>query len=109
MKKFTLLELLIVISIIALMISILLPSLTKAKKASELAVCSSNMKQISFVLKMFLKGNNQFFPIGIRNNRPYDDLISEYDGRNLTASEISIKEFENTSENRLRHQVYTCP
>ena len=46
MKKFTLIELLVVIAIIGILVSILLPSLSKARYFSKLAVCKSNLSQI---------------------------------------------------------------
>ena len=108
-KKFTLLELLVVLAVVGILVSILLPSLSSARKKAELAVCASNMKQVTVAMNLFLKNNNLFFPIGIRNNWPYEDSLSKYDGRDLTQDEIDAKRFDNTEENRRRHSIYNCP
>lgn len=61
-KKFTLLEALIVIAIIALLITILLPSLTKAREKGRQAVCLSNFKQMNMATFGFTKENKQKLP-----------------------------------------------
>ena len=60
--KFTLLELLVVVAVIAILLSILLPSLLKARLAALDAVCMSNQKQITFAYNGYAVQNNRFYP-----------------------------------------------
>ena len=45
-KKFTLIELLVVVGILGILVSLLLPSLSKAREKGKAAVCMSNMRQV---------------------------------------------------------------
>jgi prepilin-type N-terminal cleavage/methylation domain-containing protein/prepilin-type processing-associated H-X9-DG protein len=60
-KTFTLLELLIVIAIIGLLMTLLLPSLSKARESAKLAVCMSNQRQLSRVLISGISENSGHF------------------------------------------------
>ena len=61
-QGFTLIELLVVVAIIALLISILLPSLARARETAKRAVCASNLKGIATGMKVYANDNRDYYP-----------------------------------------------
>ena len=64
-RGFTLVELLVVISIIALLLSILMPSLGRAREGARAVVCGNNVRQLGMAWRLYAMNNNDLFPIGI--------------------------------------------
>src|SRR5947209_3002933 len=65
---FTLVELLVVIGIITVLISILLPALSKARESGNRITCLSNLRQLGQAMIMYTNAGQGYFP----RTAPYD-------------------------------------
>ncbi|HZZ44567.1 MAG TPA: prepilin-type N-terminal cleavage/methylation domain-containing protein [Tepidisphaeraceae bacterium] len=106
-RAFTLVELLVVIGIIALLISILLPTLSTARQAANTAVCASNIRQLATASLLYAIENHGYFPPA-----HLDFLTTNLDRWHGTRPNTSAPFDFSTS--RLRRYLYTpnikqCP
>jgi prepilin-type N-terminal cleavage/methylation domain-containing protein len=61
-KGFTLIELMIVIAIIAILAAVLVPNFMRAREASRLTACKSNLKNISTAVETYSNDNDGIYP-----------------------------------------------
>lgn len=59
---FTLIELLVVIAIIALLLAVIIPSLSRAKEAAKRITCMSDLKSLALFMHLYANGNNDKVP-----------------------------------------------
>lgn len=108
LKAFTLIELLVVIAIIALLIAILLPSLSRARELSKRLVCAANIKGIGTSCKIYANDNNERWMIPAFKASVIDQQGIDYlndrgrsDGDPTDDGEIGFeRQFETLSEVR---------
>jgi prepilin-type N-terminal cleavage/methylation domain-containing protein len=62
-KGFTLVELLVVISVTAVLMAILMPALSKAQQQGKTVVCLSNLRQMAIASQVYINNNDGYYPI----------------------------------------------
>ena len=120
---FTLVELLVVIGIIAVLISILLPSLSKAREAAYRTQCLSNLRQIHLQMLFYAQAYKDKVPLGYRDWRGQNYVLHDdrgatkryYTNLGLLVDHAGRKDMPNASngakrfETKLSGKIFYCP
>jgi prepilin-type N-terminal cleavage/methylation domain-containing protein len=100
---FTLVELLVVISIIAMLLAVLMPALGKARDQGKKTICKSNVHGLGLATLLYLQSNDNAFPAPAGSNKySYDwyGALSKYTG---------VTENDLDRGAKRKHNIFVCP
>ncbi len=110
-KGFTLIELLVVIAIIAILASMLLPALNKARDRAQAISCMSNLKQLTLAINTYCSDAQYVMPIATSYNIS-TNWFNKLDGyvKGAENAEVKIKTSTVTAPALFgRKTVFRCP
>ncbi|MEM7809268.1 MAG: prepilin-type N-terminal cleavage/methylation domain-containing protein [Planctomycetota bacterium] len=103
-RGFSLVEILVVIGIIALLISILLPALTRARQSATTVVCLSNLRQIGAALNLY--ANEQYGRLPAWSGiQTHPDGSHPFDAEGLGWSQMLQAAWDQEPDD----DIYNCP
>jgi prepilin-type N-terminal cleavage/methylation domain-containing protein/prepilin-type processing-associated H-X9-DG protein len=102
---FTLVELLVVIGIIAILVAMLLPSLNRARQASQRTACLSNLRQLGMAMAMYNMENKDKLIAEWTVGPMWHYQIKQYLGLQRTQKLTDT----NLNNEQTRDKIYQCP
>ncbi|WDE99382.1 prepilin-type N-terminal cleavage/methylation domain-containing protein [Lentisphaera profundi] len=105
MKKFTLIEVLVVVAIIGILASLLLPSLKNSRKSAQSASCKNNLKQMTLAFYSYADDNNDHIPYATWK-WSWQDFIYDYLSNNTLSD---AEKAANTWPSDKALDVFVCP
>lgn len=112
MKKtrfFTIIELLVVIAIIAILASLLLPTLTKARDAVKSVSCASNLKQLTSAVFLYAGENNDYLVTGMIYKKVGQPGLINTDPTENNWMALIAPQITGKKLNAKLEGVYRCP
>src|SRR5882724_10221639 len=106
-RAFTLVELLVVIAIIAVLISLLLPALNKARATASSLSCLSNLRQIGLATEQYRNNNRNWFPALERSYHDSWQFFGAQTNDNLIGSQA--RWFNHLYKYTGNYSVFNCP
>lgn len=71
-RAFTIVDVLVTMAVVALLIAMLLPGLSRVREASRRVVCNSNLRQVGLGLVLYADGNRDLLPPSVFISKGYD-------------------------------------
>jgi len=107
-QAFTLVELLVVISIIALLMGLLLPALSRARRQAKSTVCKNNLRQMGLATMLYVEDNGGRLPYawGVSHNantNNFQTLLIPYVLKDRFNAD------QNTRNSDFAKNVFRCP
>jgi prepilin-type N-terminal cleavage/methylation domain-containing protein len=111
---FTLVELLVVLALIALLASLLLPSLSRAKDSARSAQCVTNLRQWGLAYRQYSDDNHDYLPRRGQGVKPLDQIDRADDWFNALPPYLKSPTYQELFTNGQRlvagaHSVFICP
>lgn len=105
-KGFTLIELMIVIAIIAILAAVLVPNFMRAREASRLTACKSNLKNISTAVETYSNDFDGVYPTAAAG--PIGTLRNNYLQKNTVCPTRRAVYLYSLSADSTKYWIY-CP